>query len=128
MTIAAAKERAGFAGYQFGLADEEVEAGQQPLDDLPTTDAAGKANFTVNLDKLPSSTHPLEAQIAVRMAEPGGRAVEHKLTLPVTPSGNMIGVKPLFSRPLARRRRQRRLRRRHAGARRRRGRAARPAL
>ena len=31
------------------------------------------------------------------MAEPGGRAVERKIALPVTPSGNMIGVKPLFS-------------------------------
>jgi alpha-2-macroglobulin len=95
--VAVAKERAGFAGYQFGLADEEVEATQQPLDDLPTTDAQGKASFSVNLDKLPSSTQPLEAQIAVRMAEPGGRAVEHKITLPVTAGGNMIGVKPLFS-------------------------------
>jgi alpha-2-macroglobulin len=97
VTIAAAKERAGFAGYEFGLADEEAEATRQPLDDLPATDAQGKASFSVNLDKLPSSTHPLEAQIAVRMAEPGGRAVEHKITLPVTPGGNMIGVKPLFS-------------------------------
>ena len=31
------------------------------------------------------------------MAEPGGRAVEHTVTLPVTASGNMIGVKPLFT-------------------------------
>jgi alpha-2-macroglobulin len=31
------------------------------------------------------------------MAEPGGRAVERKLTLPVIASGPMIGVKPLFS-------------------------------
>ena len=56
VTIAAAKERAGFAGYQFGLDDEEVDAVQQPLDDLPATDAAGKASFPVSLDKLPSST------------------------------------------------------------------------
>ncbi|HKM88283.1 MAG TPA: alpha-2-macroglobulin [Xanthobacteraceae bacterium] len=97
MTIDVAKQRSGFAGYQFGLADEDVEAVQQPLDDLPTTDDAGKASFSVAIDKLPSSTHPLEAQIAMRMAEPGGRAVEHNLTLPVTASGNMIGVKPLFS-------------------------------
>jgi len=97
VTIAAAKERTGFAGYQFGLADEEIEAVQLPLEDLPATDATGKANFTVSLDKLPSSTHPLEAQIAVRMAEPGGRAVEHKITVPVTASGAMIGVKPQFS-------------------------------
>jgi len=97
VTIAAAKERAGFAGYQFGLDDEEVEALQQTLEDLPQTDAAGKANFSVKLDKLPSSTRPLDAQITVRMAEPGGRAVEHKITVPVTASGNVIGVKPLFS-------------------------------
>jgi uncharacterized protein YfaS (alpha-2-macroglobulin family) len=97
VTIAAAKERTGFAGYQFGLADEEVEAAQQPLEDLPATDAAGKASFSVKLDKLPSSTHPLEATIVVRMAEPGGRAVEHKLVVPVTAGGTMIGVKPQFA-------------------------------
>jgi uncharacterized protein YfaS (alpha-2-macroglobulin family) len=97
MNIAAAAERSGFAGYQFGLDGEDVAAVQQPLDSLPSTDDAGKATFNVDIDKLPSSTHPLEARIAVRMAEPGGRAVEHKITLPVTASGNMIGVKPLFS-------------------------------
>ena len=97
MTVAVAKSELGFAGYQFGLADEEVEPVQQPLEDLPATDAAGKARFAVSLDKVPASTHPLEAQIAVRMAEPGGRAVEHTIALPVTASGNMIGVKPLFS-------------------------------
>ena len=97
MNIAVAAERSGFAGYQFGLDGEDVAAVQQPLDSLPSTDDAGKATFTVDIDKLPSSTHPLEARIAVRMAEPGGRAVEHKITLPVTASGNMIGVKPLFS-------------------------------
>jgi uncharacterized protein YfaS (alpha-2-macroglobulin family) len=97
VTITAAKERPGFAGYQFGLADETVEAVKQSLEDLPETDAAGKANFSVALDKVPASTHPLQAQIAVRLAEAGGRAVERTLTLPVKPSANMIGVKPLFS-------------------------------
>jgi uncharacterized protein YfaS (alpha-2-macroglobulin family) len=97
VTIAAAKERFGFAGYQFGLADDEVDPARQPLDDLPATDDAGNARFSVTLDKPPASTHPLEAQIAVRMAEPGGRAVEHTITLPVTANANMIGVKPLFA-------------------------------
>ena len=49
-TIAAAKERAGFPGYAFGLFDDEVTAVRQTLDDLPNTDAAGKATFP------PSST------------------------------------------------------------------------
>jgi uncharacterized protein YfaS (alpha-2-macroglobulin family) len=96
MNIAVAAERSGFAGYQFGLADEDVQAVQQPLEDLPSTDDAGKASFSAAIDKLPSSTHPLEAKITVRMTESGGRAVEHKITLPVTASGNMIGIKPLF--------------------------------
>jgi alpha-2-macroglobulin len=97
MTIGVAKERNGFSGYQFGLSDEDVQAVRQPLADLPTTDDAGKASFSVAVDKLPSSTRPLEAKIAVRMAEPGGRAVEHAITLPITASGNMVGIKPLFS-------------------------------
>ena len=97
VTVAAAKERSGFAGYQFGLADEALEPVRQTLTDLPTTDAQGKANFPVSLEKTSSSTHPLEAQVTVRMSEPGGRAVEHGITLPVTPAGNMIGVKPQFS-------------------------------
>src|SRR5262249_24077437 len=98
VAVRAAKERPGLAGYQFGIDDEEQEASErQTLEDLPETDAQGKAHFSVSLDKLPQSTHPLEADVTVRMAEPGGRAVERKLTLPVVPTTTMIGVKPLFS-------------------------------
>jgi uncharacterized protein YfaS (alpha-2-macroglobulin family) len=95
--VSPAKERPGLAGYQFGLSDEEVETARQPLEGLPETDATGKASFPVTLDKQPVTTRPLEAQVIVRMAEPGGRAVERKLALPVIPAGPMIGVKPLFS-------------------------------
>jgi uncharacterized protein YfaS (alpha-2-macroglobulin family) len=97
VTVGVAKERVGFSGYAFGLADDEVTAERDELEDLPTTDASGKASFPVKLDELPASTRPLEAQITVRMAESGGRAVERKLTLPVTPDSPMIGIKPLFS-------------------------------
>lgn len=97
VTVGVAKERAGFPGYAFGLADDEVTAERDELDELPSTDATGKASFPVKLDELPASTRPLEAQITVRMSESGGRAVERKLTLPVTPGAPMIGVKPIFS-------------------------------
>ena len=97
VTIAAAKERPGFAGYSFGLADDAVTAVRQELGDLPTTDAAGKASFPVKLDKIPTTSRPLEATVTVSMAESGGRAVERKLTLPVAPEAAMIGVKPAFS-------------------------------
>ncbi|HMA55776.1 MAG TPA: alpha-2-macroglobulin [Pseudolabrys sp.] len=95
--VGIAKERVGFPGYSFGLADDEVTAVREELDDLPSTDASGKATFPVKLTELPASTRPLEAQITVSMAESGGRAVERKLTLPVMPDAPMIGIKPMFS-------------------------------
>src|SRR5262249_7221125 len=95
--VSPASERPGFARYQFGLDDEDVSITRQPLEKLPVTDDNGKASFAVTLEKEQDVTRPLEAQIVVRMAEAGGRAVERKLTLPVIPPGPMIGVKPLFS-------------------------------
>lgn len=99
LKVKAVPGRPGFAGYQFGTADDDAEATatETPLEDLPSTDAKGKASFKVALDKLPETTRPLEAQIVVRMAETGGRAVERKITLPVAPTTAMVGVKPLFS-------------------------------
>jgi uncharacterized protein YfaS (alpha-2-macroglobulin family) len=95
--VALAPERAGFAGYRFGLSDEQIESTRSTLDGLPSTDNSGRASFPVELDKVPPATRPLEARVTVRLAEAGGRAVERKLTLPVTPAGPMIGVRPLFS-------------------------------
>jgi uncharacterized protein YfaS (alpha-2-macroglobulin family) len=104
INIAKAAERPGYPGYSFGLdatdqADQDEDVGTEsiPLTDLPQTDDTGKATFTVDLAKVPASTKPLEANIVVRLAEPGGRAIERKLTLPITPKAAMIGVKPLFS-------------------------------
>jgi uncharacterized protein YfaS (alpha-2-macroglobulin family) len=95
--VAPAAERPGFAGYQFGVADEENASNERtPIENLPEADANGVATFPVSLAKPPASTRPQEAQIFIRMAEAGGRAVERKLVLPVAPSGAMIGVKPLF--------------------------------
>ncbi len=97
VAVGAASERAGFSGYDFGLADDEVTALRQELADLPATDDKGKASFAVALDKVPTTGKPLEAKITISMADSGGRAVERNLTLPVTPAAPMIGVKPAFN-------------------------------
>jgi alpha-2-macroglobulin len=95
--VAPASARKGFTGYQFGVADEETASNERtPIENLPEADANGVATFPVSLAKPPSSTRPQEAQIFIRMAEAGGRAVERKLVLPVAPATAMIGVKPLF--------------------------------
>jgi uncharacterized protein YfaS (alpha-2-macroglobulin family) len=97
--IAPASGRPGFAGFTFGVGndDEEAKAIQQPLESLPQTDEKGKAKFTVALDKLPDTTRPIEARVTVRLVESGGRAVERTLNVPIVPNSTMIGVKPLFS-------------------------------
>ena len=113
MLVAPASERPGFAGYQFGVADEETASNERtPIESLPETDANGVAAFPVSLAKPPTSTRPQEAQIFIRMAETGGRAVERKLVLPVAPPTAMIGVKPLFGDKERRGGRQGRFRRR----------------
>ncbi|MCA1514512.1 alpha-2-macroglobulin [Bradyrhizobium sp. NBAIM01] len=97
MLIAPAAERPGFAGYKFGVDDEESTSNERtPLENLPEADAHGVATFPVTLDKQPASTRPQEAQIFVRMVETGGRAVERKIVLPVAPATAQIGIKPLF--------------------------------
>src|SRR5258705_10600808 len=97
MLVAPVSARRGFAVYQFGAADEETASNERtPIENLPEADANGVATFPVSLAKPPSSTRPQEAQIFIRMAEAGGRAVERKLVLPVQPAAAMIGVNPLF--------------------------------
>ncbi|WP_441241896.1 alpha-2-macroglobulin family protein [Tardiphaga sp. 768_D3_N2_1] len=97
MLVTSAANRPGFAGYQFGVADEESASNERtPIEGLPEADANGVATFPVSLAKPPSSTRPQEAQIFIRMTEAGGRAVERKFVLPVAPNAPMIGVKPLF--------------------------------
>jgi uncharacterized protein YfaS (alpha-2-macroglobulin family) len=83
----AASGRPGYPGYQFGVADEETASNERtPIENLPEADANGVATFPVSLAKAPTSTRPQEAQIFIRMAEAGGRAVERKLVLPVAPA------------------------------------------
>lgn len=98
LLVAKAVSRPGYQGYQFGVADEEETASSErtPIEDLPESDANGSATFPVSLGKPPASSRPQEAQIFIRMAEAGGRAVERKLVLPIAPAAAMIGVKPLF--------------------------------
>jgi uncharacterized protein YfaS (alpha-2-macroglobulin family) len=97
MLVAPAANRPGYEGYKFGVADDEQTSNERtPIENLPETDASGKATVKVSLAKPPTSTRPQEAQVFIRMAEAGGRAVERKITIPVAAKSDMIGVKPLF--------------------------------
>ena len=100
----------GFAGYQFGLADEQVAPVRKPLEGLPATDAEGKADIAVRLPALPKTSRPLEADVILKLRESGGRTIERTVTLPVDLQGAAHRHQAAVRRQPGRRRRARALR------------------
>ncbi|MEW6436215.1 MAG: alpha-2-macroglobulin [Pseudomonadota bacterium] len=82
-------------GYEAGLQDQSFEAVSKDLPTSVTTDAKGDAKIDVPIPDA-AATQPLEAKIVLRVGEPGGRAVERNVTLPILPKGGLIGVKKDF--------------------------------
>lgn len=85
----------GYEDYSSGLADQEFETIKNEIDDKETTDEKGIATIEAGVPEI-ETTRPLEARIIIRAAEPGGRAVERTLTLPIKPSKPLIALKPNF--------------------------------
>jgi uncharacterized protein YfaS (alpha-2-macroglobulin family) len=82
--------------YSFGLMDERPDTIQVTADGLPQTDINGRADLAIALPERPVTTRPLKADVAVRLREPGGRAVERSVSLPVAASQPMLGIMANF--------------------------------
>lgn len=95
VTLRAAETLAGWEGYHFGRHDAPFEGAMQGLD-TARTDTAGLATVAVMLPEAADADRPLEARIALRVAEGSGRPVERVTTVPLAPSAPMIGVRPMF--------------------------------
>ena len=83
-------------GYAAGLQDEFFDKISNEIEESATTDAKGAAKILAPIPSLTAS-RPLEAKILLRAGEPGGRAVERSLTVPILPKGGLIGVKKNFT-------------------------------
>ncbi|SFK17148.1 alpha-2-macroglobulin family protein [Methylocapsa palsarum] len=83
-------------GYSAGLQDESFETLSNEIEESVTTDGKGAATLLAPIPEAAAS-RPLDAKIILRAGEPGGRAVERALTLPILPRGGLIGVKKNFS-------------------------------
>jgi uncharacterized protein YfaS (alpha-2-macroglobulin family) len=91
------RDVAGYAGYRFGLADEQISPVRTALEKLPLTDGDGKANVAVTLPAVVRTSRPLEADVILKLRESGGRTIERTVTLPVDMKSARIGIKPLFA-------------------------------
>jgi len=94
---ASSKDVSGFAGYRFGLADEQISPVRKPLEALPVTNAEGMADVAVRLPPLPRTSRPLEADVILKLRESGGRTIERTISLPVDMQVARVGIKPLFT-------------------------------
>ena len=93
--VRAAETLAGWEGYSFGPHDMPFDAVMQSFDPA-RTDAAGAAVVTVAMPEVADAGRPLEARVALRVAEGSGRPVERVTTQALAPAAPMIGVKPMF--------------------------------
>ncbi|MFD2678606.1 alpha-2-macroglobulin family protein [Camelimonas lactis] len=86
----------GLDGYQVGIDDEKFEAVTAELEETVRTDGSGRAVVSAPVSDV-AAARPLQATVTLRVGEDGGRAVSRSVTLPILPSGPVIGVKRLFS-------------------------------
>ncbi|PIK68906.1 alpha-2-macroglobulin, partial [Methylobacterium frigidaeris] len=85
----------GFEDFSTGLDDERVEPATAELDTAVTTDAQGRATVRAPVPGV-SGPRPFEAKVSLQVGEPGGRAVQRSLTLPILPAGPVIGIRKTF--------------------------------
>ncbi|TDR85205.1 alpha-2-macroglobulin family protein [Enterovirga rhinocerotis] len=90
----------GLDGFEVGLSDESVESSTVELEETVETDRNGKVTVTAPIQAVVASK-PTEAKITLRVSEPGGRAIERSVTLPILPDGPVIGVKKNFGSDLS---------------------------
>lgn len=82
-------------GYRFGRHDEERRTLSSYFGG-DTTDAQGKAVLAIDIPRPDDAGQPMQATVIARLADGSARPVERRLTVPVQPSGPVIGIKPQF--------------------------------
>ncbi len=101
MVITASSEVSGFPGYSVGQESEKFTTVRNQLEALPNTDASGAASLSIALPELPQTSKALNADVTIRLREPGGRALADRIALKVNTGKSFIGVKQLFDGSVA---------------------------
>ncbi|RMD91731.1 MAG: alpha-2-macroglobulin family protein [Alphaproteobacteria bacterium] len=89
------RELEAWPGYRFGDYDAPDDWFSASLPQGIATDAEGRAVLPVRLEAPEGLGQPLTALVTARVIE-AGRPVERQLSLPVAPTGPVIGIRPEF--------------------------------
>ncbi len=86
----------GYPGYRFGPHDVSRAPRFSGAPGGLTTDAEGNATVPMTLAEPEDLRSPFELTAVLRLSDASRRPVERRATRPLTPSGPMIGIRPLF--------------------------------
>jgi len=84
------------AGYRIGLVSETYAPDSRTLE-VPDTDAQGRTTVNVTVPRAPDTTQALKAEIGLSINDPSGHESRAGLSIPVRPSGPLIGIRPGFA-------------------------------
>ncbi|MFD2175554.1 MG2 domain-containing protein [Rhodobacter lacus] len=97
LTMKAAEDLPGFAGYRFGRHDETYETTWGTIEPAET-DETGHAEIWAEIpDDGFEQGRPLQATFTLRVREGSGRPVERSISRLVMPPEPVVGIKPLFA-------------------------------
>ena len=93
--LSAARELAGYPGYEFGASDDVFRTRYESIQGGETA-GDGAAILNLKLPVVDDVSKPLEMTAVVRLRDGSGRPVERRISAPVLPGKALIGIKALF--------------------------------
>jgi len=94
--LRAATEVDGYSGYRFGRHDDPFRPERAAILRSAQTGADGTFIAPIRVPTADGDPRPLNAEVVVRMSEGSARPVERRITRPVAPWGDVIGIRPAF--------------------------------
>ncbi len=85
-----------YVGYRFGRHDDRPQSRFAAINGDTRTDATGLAELALALPEVSGPPHPYDLTITAAVTEGSGRPVERQITRMVSPTGTLIGIRPLF--------------------------------
>ncbi|MCC6309711.1 MAG: alpha-2-macroglobulin family protein [Trueperaceae bacterium] len=94
--VATTSELADWPGYSFGRHDQRVDTQRRVFPAGLTTDAAGRLAAPLPLAGLELDARPYTLTVQALLLDGSSRPVERDLTLPLRPTGPVVGIRPSF--------------------------------
>lgn len=96
VTLATTTDLEGWPGYVFGRHDQRIDPERRWFETGLLTDADGRLTAPLPLDRLELDPRPYALTVQAMLLDGASRPVERALTVPVRPTGPVVGIRPGF--------------------------------